>query len=472
MKSIQRPLFLLLIFLGIIFIALGIIFTPDVVAKYIKHKDSLPNYTINKILLYQLYAVTAGCLIILLSAFFYNNKIAKYILLPVIFINLLLIHKVYINKIYPNNIFLKTSELIKPWRVLLGKEIILSDYQPKSSLVVNNRKISRARYPVIDMHFHLDSMVNISPEVLLKAMDACGVKTIMHLVDPPKAMEKYKRDFKDKYPNRFILFGSFNLHEIRDSNKKESDFANSQIAILENAVKMGASGMKVYKQFGLRIKDKSNRLVALDDPRYSPIWDKAGELGVPVMIHLGDPTPFFTPADRFNERYEELRDHPEISYYSPQFPTKGSLLSQAENLIKKHPRTIFIMAHMNCVPENLSYISSLMDKYPNYYVDTASIISELGRQPYTARKFFIKYQDRILFGSDGGYGLDPKGLWPVERFYRTYFEFFETSNEYFEYPMYGTYNQGRWRIYGIDLPNEVLEKIYHKNAEKLLLLKG
>ena len=468
MKSIQKPFFLLLIFLGIIIIILGIIITPNVVAKYVKHQDSLPQYTINKIISYQLYAVTAGCLIILLSAFIYNNKIIKYILLPVMFINIMLIHRVYINKIYPNNIFLKTSELIKPWRVLLGKEIVLSDYQPKSSLVVNNKNILKAKYPVIDMHFHLDSMEKTNREDLIKAMDACGVKTIMHLVDPPKALEKYIRDFKDKYPNRFILFGSFNLHEIGDSNKKESNFARSQIAILENAVKMGVQGVKVYKSFGLRIKDKTNRLVAIDDPRYDPIWDKAAELGVPVMIHVGDPTPFFTPTDRFNERYEELRDHPEISCYGPQFPAKESLLSQAENLIKKHPKTKFIMAHMGMSAENLAYLSRLMDTYPNYYVDTASVLHEIGRQPYSARRFFIKYQDRIIFGSDGGYGLDPKGLWPAERFYRTYFEFFETGNEYFEYPIYGTYNQGRWRIYGIDLPDEVLEKIYHKNAEKLL----
>ena len=156
------------------------------------------------------------------------------------------------------------------------------------------------------------------------------------------------------------------------------------------------------------------------------------------------------------------------SYYGPQFPKKETLLLQVEHLIKKHPKTKFIMAHLGMSADNLAYLSHMMDTYPNYYVDTASTLSEIGRQPYTARKFFIKYQDRILFGSDGGYGLDPKGLWSAERFYRTYFEFFETSNEYFEYPIYGTYNQGNWRIYGIDLPNEVLEKIYRKNAEKLL----
>jgi predicted TIM-barrel fold metal-dependent hydrolase len=173
-------------------------------------------------------------------------------------------------------------------------------------------------------------------------------------------------------------------------------------------------------------------------------------------------------VDRFNERYEELKDFPEWSFNDPQLPKKETLLSQTENLVKRHPKTIFVMAHMGSNSENLQYVDYLMNKYPNYYVDIAAVIAELGRQPYTARKFFIKYQDRIIFGTDGGYGLDKNGLWPPEKFYRTYFEFLETNNEYFEYQLWGTYTQGRWRIYGIDLPDEVLEKIYYRNADKLL----
>jgi len=467
MKSNKTLFFLLLLFLGLTLIIFGFVFSPDVVAKYVKKVDSLPSYTVSKIILYQIYAISAGCLIVFLSIYIINKIIAFYLLFPVIIFILFSIHNVYINRIYPNNIFLKTSELVKPWRVLIGKDIVLRDYQPKSGLSVKYINVTRAKYPVIDIHFHLDSMEKTNKEELIKAMDACGVNAVVHLLGAPSHINTFNKDYVDKYPGRFILFTTLDLHEIGDSNKNESDFPKREIAKLENAIKMGAKGVKVYKNFGLNIKDKSGRLVSIDDPRYDPIWDKAGELGVPVMIHLADPTEFWKPVDRFNERYEELRDAPEISYYNTQYPKKEILLSQAENLIKKHPKTKFIMAHMGMCPENLGYLSYLIDTYPNYYLDTASTIHELGRQPYTARKFFIKYQDRIIFGSDGGYGLDPKGLWSAERFYRTYFEFFETSNEYFEYPIWGTYNQGRWRIYGIDLPNEVLLKLYHKNAEKI-----
>jgi uncharacterized protein len=468
MKYKKNSFFLLFLFLGITLIIFGFVFSPEVVAKYVKKVASLPSYTAAKITFYQIYSIGVGCLIVLLSLYFLNKYITLYLLFPVIIFFLFSIHSVYINRVYPNNIFLKTSELVKPWRVLLGKDLVLSDYQPKSGLSVNNENITKAKYPVIDIHFHIDSMEKTNREDLIKAMDACGVNAVVHLLGAPRHIETFKKDLVDKYPGRFILFSTFDLHEISDSNKNESDFPKREIAKLENAIKMGARGVKVYKSFGLKVKDKSGRLMAIDDPRYDPIWDKTGELGIPVMIHIADPAAFWLPADRFNERYEELRESPMASYYGPQFPKRENLLLQVEHLIKKHPKTNFIMAHLGMSADNLAYLSKMMDTYPNYYVDTASTLSEIGRQPYTARKFFIKYQDRILFGSDGGYGLDPKGLWSAERFYRTYFEFFETSNEYFEYPIYGTYNQGNWRIYGIDLPNEVLEKLYHKNAEKLL----
>jgi predicted TIM-barrel fold metal-dependent hydrolase len=163
--------------------------------------------------------------------------------------------------------------------------------------------------------------------------------------------------------------------------------------------------LKVYKSFNL-LKDTTGKFVPLDDSRYAPIWDKAGDLGIPVLMHSADPSQFWTTVDRFNERYEELKDFPEWSFNDPQLPKKETLLSQTENLVKRHPKTIFVMAHMGSNSENLQYVDYLMNKYPNYYVDIAAVIAELGRQPYTARMFFIKYQDRIVFGTDGGYGLD------------------------------------------------------------------
>jgi predicted TIM-barrel fold metal-dependent hydrolase len=307
----------------------------------------------------------------------------------------------------------------------------------------------------------------LNAEELVKAMDACGIEKVVDMGGSQEEFEGFIKNFRDKYPDRFILFTRLNLNQIKKPN-----FPEDQLTRFDYAIRMGARGLKVIKSLGLEIQDKSGRLVHIDDPRFDPIWEKAAEYGVPVLMHLGDPTPFFAPIDRYNERYEELIDFPQWSFYGPKFQTKEALRAQRENLVKKHPRTIFIMAHMGDDVENLSYLASLFDKYPNYYVDLSARLPELGRQPYTSREFFIKYQDRILFGSDGGYALDPKGEWTAERYFRSYFEFLETRNEYFEYPLWGIQKQGRWRIYGIELPDEVLKKIYYKNAEKILSRKS
>ena len=468
MNPKRKSLGLLLFIISVTITLLGLFFTPDFVAKYLKKVDVLPDYTVTKVLYYQLYSVIAGCILFIISVYFYNKKYLKYVMVPAVVILFLLIYRVHINVLYPNNIFMKTSELIKPLNVLLGKDIVLSDYKPKSALVVKNRKILKAKYPVIDFHFHLKSMKNINADELVKAMDACGIEKIVNLDGMPRYFDKYTKEFKEKYPDRFIMFSVFRFWELNKPN-----FPENYLNELDNIVKMGAKGLKVYKGFGLDLIDKSGKLVPVDDPRFDPIWEKAASMKLPVLMHSTDPSPFWTPTDGFNERYEELRDYPKWSYYyNPNYPPKKTILKQTENLIKKHPKTIFVMAHMGCIPEDLAYVAYLMDTYPNYYVDIAAVIAELGRQPYTARKFFMKYQDRILFGSDGGYGLDLKGLWPPERLFRTYFEFMETSNEYFEYQLWGVHNQGRWYIYGIDLPDTVLEKIYYKNAEKILFQKS
>lgn len=471
MKSTKKSLFLILLFIGIALVIVGIIFTPPFGAKYVKKVDTLSPSQISKIISFQLFSIIAGFLMVLVSILFLNRKYVKYTIIPFIIIVFLFTYNVYenyINKVYPENIIFKSSGVEKSLNVLLGKYIVLGDYQPKSVLVVENKKILKARYPAIDVHFHLGSMEKMNAEELVKAMDACGIDKIVNLDGEKGSYEKYTRDFKDKYPDRFIMFIVLPLHEIVQD---QPGSPNKQLATLDNAVKSGVRGLKVHKGLGLRIKDKSGRLVHIDDPRLEPIWEKAGELGIPVLMHVGDPAPFFSPVNRFNERYEELKDFPDWSYYGTEFPVRETLLSQRENLVKKHPHTIFIMAHMGDNSENLAYIAHLMDKYPNYYVDISSRLPELGRQPYTARKFLIKYQDRILFGTDGGYGLDPKGPWSAERWYRTYFEFLETTNEYFEYPLSGIQKQGRWNIYGVDLPEEVLRKLYYKNAQKLLFKK-
>lgn len=433
----------------------GIIFNPSFVAKYVKQIEVLHPNTVNKILSYQFYMITLGFLVIFISVLIYSRRYTKIIVVPLLAVYVLVVYNFYISKKFPENILLKPSGFVKGWDVLLGKELVLGDYQPESMLAAENRRVLKARYPVIDIHFHLGSMKNLSADELARAMDVCGVAKVVNL-DGAARPEEF-RDFKDKYPDRFIMFAQIG-------------FTENQMDLLEKAVNMGAKGLKVSKVLGLGIMGKSGKLAAVDDPRFDPIWSKAAELGIPVLMHISDPTPFFQPVDKFNERYEELSDFPQWSYHSPYFPSKETLLKQRENVLRKHPDTVFIGAHMGDNAEDLNYVAYLLDKYPNYYVDISARLPELGRQPYTAREFFIKYQDRILFGSDGGYALGGEG-WEPERFYRTYFEFLETDNEYFEYPLADIQKQGRWRIYGVNLPDEVLQKIYYKNAAKILGLK-
>jgi len=242
------------------------------------------------------------------------------------------------------------------------------------------------------------------------------------------------------------------------SRVDEPDFGVREAARLEEAVRLGARGLKISKALGLTVRDASGKLVPVDDPRLDPIWAKCGELDVPVMIHVSDPKAFFTPVDRFNERYDELGAHPDWSFYGDKFPSKEEILAQRNRVIERHPETTFIGAHMGNLPEELGRVALWLETYPNFHVDIDARISELGRQPHTARKFFIRYQDRVVFGTDTP---------PDAEAYRVYYRFLETDDEYID-PAGGHHLQGRWMIYGVHLPDEVLEKIYYKNALRVL----
>jgi predicted TIM-barrel fold metal-dependent hydrolase len=212
----------------------------------------------------------------------------------------------------------------------------------------------------------------------------------------------------------------------------------------------------VLKDLGLGVRDKTGKFITVDDPRLDPIWEECGRLGIPVSIHVTDPEAFFYPADASNERYEELTEHPDWSFSSPQFPSKQSILEARNRVFARHPHTTFIALHMGNWPENLDYVGQVLDRYPNTYVEFGAREAELGRQPRRSREFFLKYQDRIMFGTDNG---------PEEEMYRNYFRWLETADEYFDY--WGYPGQGRWKIYGMELPSPVLEKVYHLNADKL-----
>jgi len=332
-------------------------------------------------------------------------------------------------------------------------DLKLLDWKPKSQLFVKETIVLKPKYPVIDIHNHLGNLENT--EKYLEEMDKAGVWKCVSL-DGRSADDFYKEHLKVSQAvsnDRLLVFFRPDFSKIDDPN-----FGMKEAEKLHQAVKMGARGLKISKVLGLTVKDKSGKVVPVDDPRIDPIWAKCGELGIPVMIHVSDPKAFFTPVDEFNERYDELGAHPDWSFYGDEFPSKEEILAQRNRVIARYPKTIFIGAHMGTLPEELHIVANWLDIYPNFYVDIDARISDLGRQPFTTRKFMIKYQDRILFGTDTP---------PNAESYSIYYRFLETDDEYID-PAGGHHLQARWMIYGINLPDEVLEKLYNRNALKLL----
>ncbi|MDR4497748.1 MAG: amidohydrolase [Candidatus Scalindua sp.] len=344
-------------------------------------------------------------------------------------------------------------------QALYIKGDLVLDYQPKSNLVQKQSILSKPKYPVIDVHTHFSG--DVTPAFLIEKMDALGIKAIVNLsggygVKLDQMLEK----FSHYGPDRLIIFCNLDLSKIDDS-----DFSEQMEAFLSAAHAKGARGLKIFKNLGLTVKDKTGQIVAIDDVRFDPVWEKAGELGMPVLIHTADPVAFFKPTDRFNERLMQLKRHPNWSFYGAAFPERETIIAQRNRVIARHPNTIFIGAHVGNSAEDLTMISKLLDSYPNFYVDVAGRVAELGRQPYTARKFLIKYQDRVLFGTDRYPGK------PAQPRYTIYYRFFQTQDEYFDYYDHPFPPAGEWKIYGVFLPDEVLEKIYCKNAQRVLGLR-
>ncbi|OFX36095.1 MAG: hypothetical protein A2W90_22465 [Bacteroidetes bacterium GWF2_42_66] len=333
------------------------------------------------------------------------------------------------------------------------KDLKLLDWKPKSQLVVKETMVLKPKFPVIDFHNHLRRLENM--KTYLEEMDKAGVVKCIGLdgrskdnfyIEHLKACQSVSKE-------RFLLFFMPDFAQIDNP-----EFGKKEAGRIEAAVKMGCRGLKIPKELGLEYHDKSGKLVPVDDPRIDPIWEKCAELGIPVMIHVTDPKAFFTPLDEYNERYDELGAHPDWLFVGKDYPPKEEILAQRNRVFAKHPNTIFIGAHVGGLPEELHQVAMWLDVYPNFYIDFCARISELGRQPYTARRFMIKYQDRILFGTDTPCKADA---------YRLYYRFLETDDEYFD-PAPAHQQQGRWMIYGLYLPDEVLEKIYNKNALKIV----
>jgi predicted TIM-barrel fold metal-dependent hydrolase len=337
------------------------------------------------------------------------------------------------------------------------KTLLLKDFEPKSMLHAAVHEVPRAKFPVIDVHNHVNDPGGnhgepIAPAEVVRRMDAANVQKIVILTGMwGDKLQGLLDKMVKPYPDRFMAFTQIDWSKIDDAS-----FSAEMVAQIDDAVTRGARGLKVLKDLGLGVKDKSGKLIAIDDPRLDPIWEECGRLNIPVAIHVSDPEAFFHPNDKYNERYEELMSNPSWNFSGPQFPKKETLLAQRNHIVEKHPHTTFIALHVANWPENLDAVSSWLDKYPNMYVEFGAREAELGRQPRRAGKFFEDYQDRILFGTDHE---------PDPAMYANHFRWLETADEYF--PYWGHPGQGRWEIYGMALPDGVLEKVYHKNAEKI-----
>ncbi len=338
----------------------------------------------------------------------------------------------------------------------------LEEFQPLSNLTVKKTYVKRSRFPVVDAHNHLDEefgggWIRQPISKLLAVLDDVNVKVFIDLDGGwgEKVLQNHLDKYKQKAPDRFKVFAGIPWQLWEAYGNKFPEYASER---LREQVRWGAEGLKIWKNLGLHVRDHEGSLVTVDDPRLDAIWDTAAELAIPVMIHTADPVAFFEPLDGQNERFEELTVHPDWHTPSPPFPTFISLLTGLSNLVEKHPKNTFIGAHVGCFAENLLWVGKMLDRCPNYYIDISSRVPELGRQPYSSRKFFIKYADRILFGLD--YGPEKSG-------YMQYFRFLETEDEYFSHIVADSVPQGRWQIYGIYLPDEVLRKVYYENASKI-----
>jgi predicted TIM-barrel fold metal-dependent hydrolase len=365
-----------------------------------------------------------------------------------------------------------------------SKPLDISQYAPKSMLRVRETPVARSKFPCIDIHTHLSNSkhsekgVSLSgereylgtPEECLEVMDRKNIHTMVNLTGGfDKGLADTIKKYDRAFPGRFVTFTEPSYSRFQDP-----DYPRIQAQAIEQAHGDGAKGLKILKTLGLYLREKTTQgeLVKIDDPRFDSMWDACAQLNMPVAIHISDPIAFFLPTDRFNERYEELNNHPAWSYYGPGFPSNAELIAARNRVFARHPKTRFIVLHVGNFSEDLQNVSENLDRFPNMTVDIAARVGELGRQPRASRKFFEKYQDRILFGTDATvHGSAYPQQFFGDKLYEIYYRFLETDDEYFDYAPSEVPPQGRWRIYGIQLPEEILRKVYNGNAQRELGIK-
>ena len=357
----------------------------------------------------------------------------------------------------------------------------LADFEPRSMLHLPAHAVERARFPVIDIHTHLAFSLKsekgvamseerkflAAPQELLEVMDRKNIRTMVNLTGGTgTGLAKSIQRYDQAHPGRFLTFT-----EPLWSRSHQAEYSKFQAEEIARAKKAGAHGLKILKTLGLYLRKDltSGPLIKVDDPRFDPMWDACGELRLPVSIHVSDPEAFFLETDRFNERFEELANHPNWSFHGRDFPSNRELLEARNRVFARHPKTQFIALHVGNNAENLASVSECLERFPNMHVEIGARIGELGRQPRTARKFFDRFQDRILFGTDAvPNGEDTPQQIFGDKLYEIYYRFLETEDEYFDYAPAPVPPQGRWQIYGLGLPDGILQKVYNGNAARLL----
>jgi predicted TIM-barrel fold metal-dependent hydrolase len=341
-------------------------------------------------------------------------------------------------------------------------ELPLARYRPYSRLRLPRTAVARASAPAVDAHAHLGRWVTgerwAVPDVaaFVEMMDSCNIAAVVNLdgrwgSELEDNLDRYDR----RHPGRFATFCHVDWDLLHDPDT-EKRLAES----LERSVSAGACGLKVWKDLGLGVRDARDRLVLPDDPRLDALWDAAGRLGVPVAIHTADPVAFFDPVDQRNERLEELLARPDWSFCDPKYPRFDRLIAALETIVAAHPATTFIAVHAGCYAEDLGWVRRMMDSHANFHIDIAARIAELGRQPRTTRALMLSHPGRVLFGTDE--------IPPSRATYEVYFRFMETADECFPYSPEDPPTSGRWQISALDLPADVLRRVYADNARRLI----
>jgi predicted TIM-barrel fold metal-dependent hydrolase len=324
------------------------------------------------------------------------------------------------------------------------------DYRPKSSVVAVEHKVPKAKFPVVDIHSH-QAATPENMDQLATQMEGLNIRVLVNLSGGTgdRLRQGVAGIRAGKYADRFRVFANVNWDGAGGPGWKEKEVAG-----LEQAVKDGAIGLKVFKNLGLSAKKADGSRLKVDDPDLDPIWQAAARLGLPVLIHTADPAQFFDPIDMSNERWLELGVFPNRAYPQERFPAFETLAAERDNMFLRNKNVRFIAAHFGWHGNDFTRAAKMLERMPNVYFEVGAVLYEFGRQPRAAREFFIKYQDRILFGKDAYY--------PEE--YPYYWRVFETSDEYFDY--YRPYHF-MGKLYGMSLPDDVLKKLYYKNALKI-----